>query len=603
LSAQAPLSAGARATSRCSVQVRQVLRAMAMMVHRTLLLVMAIAIDVSLAWSPQPKSFFIPLPSPSTKTQRSLYPPHGPVTVLSDAEVRIMNNSKGPHAGHAVVVAMYAAWCPHCWHLVPEWVKFAQAYEGSTELEVAAVNCADEANRKLCEDAGVTAYPFIQCYGCPVTDLCRRNGCKVTVGFPDVKQGQSIPTWLNDWVKRATGKMQHGAIKPTHPEALKSVELGDHKVVLQGQPGKPGFIPSDFTPTLQRAEDAMRGFLTALWSAGSGEGSREKALKAVDFVSDLFLEQCCKVGGLPNAYRQSVILSLPALKQSLSVADANTRDVVALYAAQYGIHDLGSQDKFATWDAKTMKLSTEGEDSFKTCTTFTCSLWQFLHVTTAASAYFAAAGSPRFSPGKVMDFTRFFVDTYMTCEQCRHHFVRTFDDCEFGRCKLNKKKDWSGLVLWMWRVHEGVSLRTAAKVNAPVDRRWPSYQECPGCWLPLSFGKRSKTNDFAMKNIGKHPHLLDSPFNLTKTYNFMVAQYVGWDVLDILSGGQTMRKWEVEQLLLPPRSNTFMWAFCVVAVAGITASFSLWFRAKSGSQQRRDQSEQDMELETADACE
>merc|ERR1719272_397416 len=182
-----------------------------------------------------------------------------------------------------------------------------------------------------------------------------------------------------------------------------------------------------------------------------------------------------------------------------------------------------------------------------------------------------------------MDFTRFFVDEFLTCEKCKHHFLWSFDKCQFDRCEVDKQTDWPGLVLWLWRVHEGVNLRTAARDNAPVDRRWPPYEDCQGCWNAVSFGAKVTVNDFDMVNIGYHSKLINAPFNLTKVYNFMVAQYVGWDNIGITAiNGRVMRKWEVEELVMPPKhqsqmSKTVMcWTFASVAVAGIVASFSLW---------------------------
>merc|ERR1719443_1470744 len=99
-----------------------------------------------------------------------------------------------------------------------------------------------------------------------------------------------------------------------------------------------------------------------------------------------------------------------------------------------------------------------------------------------------------------MNFTAYFVSEFMTCDACRHHFLRSFDDCEFERCTIST---WKDLALWMWRVHQGVSLRTAARDKAPVDRRWPAYADCPGCWRPLRFNHAQETNTFDMQQIGK----------------------------------------------------------------------------------------------------
>jgi len=415
--------------------------------------------------------------------------------------------------------------------------------------------------------------------------------CKVTVGFA-IPPGYSIPQWLGEWVHNATD----GNIQPSDPHILEGVEPGEGHVVMEGGPGKAGFPPSFFAPAEKRVQDGMRGFLTAIWT----KNDQAAAVNAVNFVRKLFLSTpCCQKGGMPDSYRSEVILNLITLSGNLAGANVDTRAVVAQYAASHGITGLGSQEKFATYDEAAYKMSDKGPDSYHTCETFTCSIWQFLHFVTTGSAYFAAAGSPRLSPGTVMTFTRTFVHEFLTCEKCRHHFLLSYDECQFDRCEVDQQSDWPGLVLWMWRVHEGVNLRTAARDNAPVDRRWPSYEDCPGCWKPLGFGAKNEANTFQMVDIGKHPEMISAPFNLTKTYNFLVAQYVGYDSTDITAiSGKVIGKWEVEQLLIPQeqthRSKPLMSAFSVVAVAGIVASFSLWYRVKA-SQRMSCQSAEDLE--------
>ncbi|KAF3906701.1 hypothetical protein ABW20_dc0110560 [Dactylellina cionopaga] len=54
-------------------------------------------------------------------------------------------------------VKFYAPWCSHCQAMAPAWSTLS--YEMQSILNVGEVNC--EVDRRLCKDAGVTAYPTI----------------------------------------------------------------------------------------------------------------------------------------------------------------------------------------------------------------------------------------------------------------------------------------------------------------------------------------------------------------------------------------------------------------------------------------------------------
>ncbi|CAE6943011.1 ABC1K3 [Symbiodinium sp. KB8] len=175
----------------------------------------------------------------------------------------------------------------------------------------------------------------------------------------------------------------------------------------------------------------------------------------------------------------------------------------------------------------------------------TCNLWNLLHVTMAAVAARGFSGRTLLGDGSILShgseggmalryqdpeigvreaqaFVRTFVDNFLNCKQCRERFIWDYDQCNYGRCDY---KDWQSLPLWLWRVHNAVSLHVASHRDTPVDRRWPEYQDCPRCWREdLVLGK-------PVRLLSEHPEPdaydlqarsesrwssqeLDMPFNL-----------------------------------------------------------------------------------------
>merc|ERR1712218_534367 len=76
-------------------------------------------------------------------------------------------------------------------------------------------------------------------------------------------------------------------------------------------------------------------------------------------------------------------------------------------------------------------------------------------------------------------FVKTFVGNFLSCKRCKAQFMTDLDNCEYGFCTM---KDTRDLPLWLWRVHNAISLRVAKRHHADVDRRWPMYEDCPTCW-------------------------------------------------------------------------------------------------------------------------
>merc|ERR1712099_158306 len=90
-----------------------------------------------------------------------------------------------------------------------------------------------------------------------------------------------------------------------------------------------------------------------------------------------------------------------------------------------------------------------------------------------------------------MSFVRDMVDKFMSCAACRDHWLQAYKDCWYGVCEVLKHPNQvaraRAMVLWLWRAHNAVSLHVLVKHppherHAALDRRWPPYRDCPGCW-------------------------------------------------------------------------------------------------------------------------
>ena len=86
---------------------------------------------------------------------------------------------------------------------------------------------------------------------------------------------------------------------------------------------------------------------------------------------------------------------------------------------------------------------------------------------------------------------RGFVENFFGCSYCRAHFLEAFDGCRLERCALGPM-DQEGVAVWLWKMHNDVTLRVAKEDGREVPRPWPeegrleasngSVEDCPGCW-------------------------------------------------------------------------------------------------------------------------
>jgi hypothetical protein len=110
-------------------------------------------------------------------------------------------------------------------------------------------------------------------------------------------------------------------------------------------------------------------------------------------------------------------------------------------------------------------------------------MWKLLHIVTVGvvkqkgrnliESGMIAPGSKTFSSMEAADTIRNFLQHFFTCRPCRDNCIENYDDCENNRpCDQLAFKDdsdailpsdWRELPLWLWEVHNEVSVRLVHK--------------------------------------------------------------------------------------------------------------------------------------------
>lgn len=137
---------------------------------------------------------------------------------------------------------------------------------------------------------------------------------------------------------------------------------------------------------------------------------------------------------------------------------------------------------------------------------YTCGLWELFHIMTVGLIEWNKQGDNKWvviPTEYAADTLRNYVAHFFGCEVCQENFLSAYDACAFDRCNRLKPHtdddendayptDWEQLPLWLWETHNAVNVRLLheradreGRTVTPqdeVDVRWPSRQECPGCW-------------------------------------------------------------------------------------------------------------------------
>uniref|UniRef100_A0A9J8DAV8 Sulfhydryl oxidase n=1 Tax=Cyprinus carpio carpio TaxID=630221 RepID=A0A9J8DAV8_CYPCA len=91
--------------------------------------------------------------------EAGLYTASDQIIILSPENVdSVLFNSSA-----ALFVEFYATWCGHCVAFSPTWKNLARDIkEWKPAVDLAAIDCADESNRKVCTNFGIIGYPSLK---------------------------------------------------------------------------------------------------------------------------------------------------------------------------------------------------------------------------------------------------------------------------------------------------------------------------------------------------------------------------------------------------------------------------------------------------------
>lgn len=418
-------------------------------------------------WSPRPPIY-------EHLGQKSLYPPDGTVDLLSGSHCDLSKRS----LGRTWLVEFYHSSCPHCWYFAPVFRQLGAAYRGSESVHVAACNCMEKENQKACDAMQIYRYPTVQVFQAGEEGAKKLFEVSHTDKDGRTKSAAQLLAWLEE----------HKLPKPLHPEATEQgADFAAATALAPGAPpGRPGWS-WEYHAEDERWAEAHLG-LIALLKSYNGRQPPASLLRVASFVAQNCLHGC-------DRYH--------LLVERLHSADLRDATTVREEVERWG--------------------QLFGRRKHLFCKDETCAVWQLFHVmagSVAAAQFGLRVNSGGATVAEAMDFFRQTVDHFLFCGPCREHFLNAYEGCSYGRCEVlaSKQDQAKRLVLWLWRLHNGVSLRVLREhpPKEAVDRRWPTYRDCPGCWNP-----RVVTGEVIEEEN------LDSAFDLERVYGFLLSSYVG----------------------------------------------------------------------------
>lgn len=156
---------------------------------------------------------------------------------------------------------------------------------------------------------------------------------------------------------------------------------------------------------------------------------------------------------------------------------------------------------------------------------FSCGMWKLFHIVTLGiaehhggqnlvDAQMVEADTRTFSPADAADTIREYMANFFGCDDCRTHFLKRYDSCDFRRCdrltdeiESASPDDWKQLSLWMWEIHNDVNIRVSNKKmdnlkkhlagkhlqgaqslnvrqteESEIKVLWPSLEDCVVCF-------------------------------------------------------------------------------------------------------------------------
>jgi len=146
-------------------------------------------------------------------------------------------------------------------------------------------------------------------------------------------------------------------------------------------------------------------------------------------------------------------------------------------------------------DQVPVHAATDPNPHWRLCGSYTCGLWVLFHIATVSAARLNNASNTSLHqkgtegrylqelPSQLDPLARIrgFVSHFFGCADCVAHFLKTYDECKFGVCRL-QASDGPGAALWLWQVHNVVTTRVSKEQGREPPVPWPSRPHCDVCW-------------------------------------------------------------------------------------------------------------------------
>jgi len=142
-----------------------------------------------------------------------------PLVLTGDSFDEVVSHDKW------VAVKAFAPWCGHCKNMAPAWRELAWMFEGSEDVLVAELDCADGDNKEKCQELEVRGYPTVLLFP-PGEDRTK------TLRYEDQRDLESMARWI---ISRTESKPTHKL--PASPVTKLTAKtfgevVGHHKSVL-----------------------------------------------------------------------------------------------------------------------------------------------------------------------------------------------------------------------------------------------------------------------------------------------------------------------------------------------------------------------------------
>jgi thiol oxidase len=464
------------------------------------------------------------------------------------------------------VAIFYIDWCPVCRGVVGEYIDFGRRMK-EYGVETHAVSCM--AHRPLCLRLNIAGYPMVRMYGPGETDVQGHDLALTELHPLRVLEQFRIPveegakrrlnaTWAaasssfsaagvsrRGWLKRLTGlapwNWSPSRRRPPYRRTSREIEDDAHRS-----------LDLTLRSGVFQAPDEPLG------------GSAKEAL--LEFL--LLLDKV-----LPPTW--TTLHDLVHQIADNFVFASKSEDYLVSYLDR-------SPPRASSWSPYCSHgLSTAG---------YSCGLWTLFHSATVGAVEFNGMSLRRSRIGTegVARHVRNFVQEFFSCAECKAHFVSSFDNCDFDRCRVlstdagnTSHREWQHLPLWLFRVHNSVNLRRAIEIKSgmrklsseerkfqPVPELWPSRDDCPPCWHsgPAVGGAR--------QDQGHDPHHV---WNDDVVYQYLKLEY--------FTGYPNATEAAAVAQNHPGRDENptdVSWHHVLVSCALVGAGLCLWEAAKSG---------------------